>query len=80
MAENGEKKLCRDTAKNGEKTSFAEIRRKAEKNRLCRETAKNGEKQMLTMKRIFEEDKEIFVEIKTLYEAAFPKNERKEIK
>ena len=35
---------------------------------------------MLTMKRIFEEDKEIFAEIKTLYEAAFPKNERKEIK
>ena len=35
---------------------------------------------MLTMKRIFEEDKEIFAEIKTLYDAAFPKNERKEIK
>ena len=135
MPRNGEKrrknKLCRDTAKNEEKTSFAEIRRKTEKkqalprcgekrkktsfaeirrktkkkqalprcgekrrkNKLCRETAKNEEKtsfaetrrktenkQMLTMKRIFEEDKEIYAEIKTLYDAAFPKNERKEIK
>ncbi len=35
---------------------------------------------MLTMKRIFEEDKEIYAEIKTLYDSAFPKNERKEIK
>ena len=35
---------------------------------------------MLTMKRIFEEDKEIYAKIKTLYDSAFPKNERKEIK
>lgn len=94
-AKNAEKnKLCRETAKNEEKTSFAERRRrtkkkqalprygeKRRKNKLCRETAKNGEKkQMLTMKRIFEEDEEIFAEIKTLYDSAFPKNERKEIK
>ena len=61
-------KLCRETAKNEEKTSFAEMRRKTEN------------KRMLTMKRIFEDDKEIYAEIKTLYDSAFPKNERKEIK
>lgn len=35
---------------------------------------------MLRMKRVFDEDAEIFAKIESLYNTAFPKNERKEIK